>query len=216
MDTIHARKDSGAPTPRSGERVMIDVLPSDESFPAQVEAADDTSAMIKPESRGRELPPIGASIRVTYVRKDGLYERMGKVTHLTEGPPTVVNVGLLGEATRTQRRDHARTDASLNVDVAIGDRAPTRCVTKDVSGGGVSFFLREAPLLSEGQEFAVVLNVPDGRLPIRARCQAKFVREVLRGSRWHIGSQFLDITDDDRQRLVRFVFRLSLMHGRSH
>lgn len=193
---------------------MLEVLPSGETYPGEVQSADDPSLVVlKPEPRGHELPQAGAGVRITYVRKDGLYERTGKVVNITEGPQGMVSVALSGEATRTQRRDHARTDASLNVDVEIGD-APVRCVTKDVSGGGVSLLVREVLQVIEGQEFAIVINVPDGRLPIRARCQAKFVREVLRGSRWLIGSQFVDITEDDRQRLVRFVFRLTLMHAR--
>ncbi len=193
---------------------MIEVLPSGEAYPGEVKVTDDVSVVIlSSETRGREVPPLGAAVRITYVRKDGLYERIGKVTHSAEGTSSAVNVELVGEAIRTQRRDHARTDASLNADVdAAGQQM--RCVTKDVSGGGVSLLFRELPPIHEGQEFAIVLNVPDGRLPIRARCQVKFVREVLRASRWLVGSQFVTIADDDRQRLVRFVFRLTLMHGR--
>lgn len=214
MDTIHSRKDGGIHRPRTGERVMIEVLPSGEAYPGGIKAADDVSSVVvSPENRGRELPPLGSAVRITYVRKDGLYEWTGAVTHLAEGPPPTITVALAGETVRTQRRDHARTDASLNADVEISGQQ-VRCVTKDVSGGGVSLLFRELPAVIEGQEFAIVLNVPDGRLPIHGRCQVKFVREVLRGSRWLIGSQFVSITEDDRQRLVRFVFRLTLMHGR--
>lgn len=214
MNTIHARKDGGMHRPRPGERVMIEVLPSGAACPGEVKAVDDGSSIVlSPEARGRELPQPGSAVRITYVRKDGLYERTGNVTDLTEGPTPLVHLTLVGETIRTQRRDHARTDASLNADVEVGEQQ-VRCVTKDVSGGGVSLLFRELPPVYEGQEFAIVLNVPDGRLPIRARCQVKFVREVLRASRWLIGSQFVSITEDDRQRLVRFVFRLTLMHGR--
>jgi len=41
------------------------------------------------------------------------------------------------------------------------------------------------------------------------------VREILRGSRWLVGSQFTVIADEDRQRLVRFVFRLELAQKRA-
>ncbi len=201
--------------PRSGERIMIEVLPSGDAYRGEVETVDDApSFVVSPEIRGGDLPAPGSDVRVTYVRKDGLYERNGKITQVIEGPQLQFNVVLTGEAVRTQRRDHARTDASLNADVeAKGSRV--RCVTKDVSGGGVSLLFREAPPVHEGEEFDIALNVPDGRLPIRARCRTKYTREILRGSRWLVGSQFVTITDEDRQRIVQFVFRLTLMYRRS-
>jgi c-di-GMP-binding flagellar brake protein YcgR len=78
----------------------------------------------------------------------------------------------------------------------------------------VSVLFSEIPSLAEGEAFGVILNVPDGRLPIRAQCQVKYLREVLRGSRWLVGGQFSTIADEDRQRLVRFVFRLELAQKR--
>ncbi len=200
--------------PRSGERIMIEVLPTGDAYPGEVKSVDNTpSCVVSPEIRGSELPPPGSEIRITYVRKDGLYEGNGKITQVIEGPEPNLGVLLTGEALRTQRRDHARTDASLNADVeAHGHRV--RCVTKDVSGGGISLLFREAPLVQEGEAFDVALNVPDGRLPIRARCQIKFIREVLRGSRWLVGGQFVTIADEDRQRIVQFVFRVTLTRRR--
>ena len=40
------------------------------------------------------------------------------------------------------------------------------------------------------------------------------MREVRRGPRWLAGSQFLTIAEEDRQRIVRFVFRLELAQKR--
>ncbi len=200
--------------PRSGERVMIEVLLTGDVYPGEVRSvADDPSLVVCPEARGVELPLPGCAVRITFVRKDGLYEEHGEITRLIEGPEPNLNVALTGEALRTQRRDHVRMDASLNADVELGDQH-VKCVTKDVSGGGVSLLFRESPPLQEGDEFGVTLNVPDGRLPIRARCETKFVREVLRGSRWLVGSQFVTLAEEDRQRIVQFVFRLELTHRR--
>jgi len=76
------------------------------------------------------------------------------------------------------------------------------CVTKDVSGGGVSVLFGEIPSLVEGESFEVVLNVPDGREPIRAHCQVKYIREVLRGFTMVGRRSVLDDRREDRQRLV--------------
>ncbi len=187
--------------PKVGERVIVEVLPSGESYPGEVVFLDHTGMGIAPAMRWAASPELGTAIRITFVRKDGLYEGHGAV------------VATLGDVSRTQRRDFMRRDASLNADLMVQGRA-LHCMTKDVSGGGVSVLFGEVPSLVEGEAFEVVLNVPDGRLPIRAQCQVKYVREVMRGSRWLVGGQFATIAEEDRQRLVRFVFRLELAQKR--
>jgi c-di-GMP-binding flagellar brake protein YcgR len=201
--------------PRVGERVMLEVLPAGESYSGEVRALDTATMMVVPAARGPALPAPGTDVRITFVRKDGLYEEHGTIAEITGAPEPLISVELEGEVIRTQRRDYVRKDTSLNVDVIAGGRT-IRSVTKDVSGGGVSVMYSEPPPFDEGQEFDIALNVPDGRQPIKAHCRAKYVREILVGSRWLVGSQFAAIAEEDRQRIVRFVFRLELAQGRSH
>jgi len=199
--------------PKVGERIMLEVLPSGGTYPGEVQAVDDSTMRVAPAMRAPDLPEPGASVRITFVRKDGLYEEHGTVAGLAGGPEVQVTVLLDGEIARTQRRDFIRKDASLNADLTVRGQA-YRGVTKDVSGGGVSLLFGEVPPVADDEEFDIVLNVPDGRLPIHARARAKYVREVLRGSRWLVGSQFETIAEEDRQRIVRFVFRLELAQKR--
>jgi c-di-GMP-binding flagellar brake protein YcgR len=199
--------------PKVGERVIVEVPPSRESYPGEVVIIDDASMGIAPAMRGAELPELGTAIRITFVRKDGLYELQGAVTATVSSPEVRVTIQLAGDVSRTQRRDFVRRDASLNADITVQGHA-FHCMTKDVSGGGVSVLFGEVPPLVEGEAFEVLLNVPDGRQPIQAQCKSKYVREVLRGSRWLVGSQFSTIAEEDRQRLVRFVFRLELAQKR--
>lgn len=200
--------------PRVGERIMLEVLPTGESYPGEVRALENGMMTIVPTIWTAELPAPGTTVRITFVRKDGLYEEHGTIGDVAGAPQPQVSVDLAGEIARTQRRDFVRKDASLNVEIVLQGRT-ARIVTKDVSGGGVSCLFSEAPPFADGEEFDIALNLPDGRQPIRARCRTKYVREILRGSRWLVGSQFAAITDDDRQRIVRFVFRLELAHGRT-
>ncbi len=199
--------------PKVGERVIVEVLPSGESYPGEVVFLDHTGVGIAPAMRWVVPPELGTAIRITFVRKDGLYEGHGAVAATLREPEVLVTVQLDGDVSRTQRRDFMRRDASLNADLMVQGHAH-HCVTKDVSGGGVSVLFGEIPSLGEGESFEVVLNVPDGREPIRAQCQVKYIRELLRGSRWLVGGQFSTIAEEDRQRLVRFVFRLELAQKR--
>lgn len=198
---------------------MVEVLPAGESYAGEVrEIAEGhmmTLALPLPRQEDGALAP-DVGIRMTFVRKDGLYEEEGSVRDVSgeripEGGLVVIKMN--GEPLRTQRRDFVRRDASLNAELEWNG-ARTRCVTKDVSGGGVSLLFGEIPTVDEGTDFGISLNIPDGRLPIKAQCRAKYVREVLRGSRWLAGSQFVHIAEEDRQRIVRFVFRLELAQRR--
>lgn len=199
--------------PKVGERVMLEILPSGESYSGEVRAVDNGTMRIAPAIRGQDLPEPGTDVRITFVRKDGIYEEHGTITDLVVEPDVQVILQLTGEISRTQRRDFIRKDASLNVDLTVRGHA-YHGVTKDVSGGGVSLLFSDLPSVDEDEEFDILLNVPDGRGPIQARCRAKYVREILRGSRWLVGSQFGMIAEEDRQRLVRFVFRLELAQKR--
>jgi len=199
--------------PRLGERVLIEVLPPGETFTGEVrELGTDYLVTVSVPVADPEVLLGDPTVRLTFVRKDGLYEASGMVQVVEPGEADdtanlIVRLG--GEAARTQRRDFVRRDASLNAELEWnGSR--TRCVTKEVSGGGVSVIFPEPPPITEGMEFTLALNLPDGREAIRAQCRTKYVREILRGSRWLAGSQFIEIAEEDRQRIVRFVFRLEL------
>jgi len=200
--------------PKVGERIILELLASGESYPSEVQAVDDSVMRVTPAMRGPDLPEPGGAVRITFVRKDGIYEEHGTVAEISRESEIVLTLQLDGEIARTQRRDFIRKDASLNTDLTAQGKS-FRGVTKDVSGGGISLMFNEIPPFAEAEEFDILVNVPDGRSPVRARCQAKYVREILRGSRWLVGSQFTTIADEDRQRLVRFVFRLELAQKRA-
>jgi len=199
--------------PKVGERVMVEVLPAGESYAGEVReiAGEHLISVAVPLEEDSLADDV--DVRVTFVRKDGLYEEEGRVRDVATAPEPRIVVRLNGEAVRTQRRDFVRRDASLNAELEYGHHT-IRCVTKDVSGGGVSLLFGDPPPFAEGAQFTVLLNIPDGRQPIRSRCRAKYVREMLRGSRYLVGSQFLQIAEEDRQRIVRFVFRLELSQKR--
>lgn len=203
--------------PRLGERVLVEVLPPGETFAGEVrDVGGDHRLMVNVPVPDPEVLLGDPTVRLTFVRKDGLYEASGMVQVVEPGEDddtANLTLRIREEAARTQRRDFVRRDASLNAELER-DGTRIRCVTKEVSGGGVSVLFRELPPLSEGEEFALTLNLPDGREAIRAHCRTKYVREILRGSRWLAGGQFLDIAEGDRQRIVRFVFRLELAQKR--
>src|SRR5712692_7607046 len=135
--------------PKTGERIIVEVLPSGESYPGEVVAVGESGMRIAPAMRRADLPDPGTAIRVTLVRKDGLYESQGAVIAVVGEPDVMITVQLDGDVSRTQRRDFVRRDASLNADLTVQGRG-YHGMTKDISGGGVSVLFSDVPPLVEG------------------------------------------------------------------
>src|SRR2546422_4695625 len=169
--------------PKVGERIILELLASGESYPSEVQAVDDSVMRVTPAMRGPDVPEPGGAVRITFVRKDGIYEEHGTVAEISRESEVVLTLQLDGEIARTQRRDFIRKDASLNTDLTAQGKS-FRGVTKDVSGGGVRVPFKQVAPLAGNEEFDILVNVSDGRAPVRARCPAKYVRESLGGGRW--------------------------------
>src|SRR2546430_929174 len=174
--------------PKVGERIILELLASGESYPSEVQAVDDSVMRVTPAMRGPDLPEPGGAVRITFVRKDGIYEEHGTVAEISRESEIVLTLQLDGEIARTQRRDFIRKDASLNTDLTAQGKS-FRGVTKDVSGGGISLMFNEIPPLSEAEEVVILLEVSAGRAPVRARGRATEVGGGIRGGRWRVGGR---------------------------
>src|SRR5437879_7646503 len=154
--------------PKVGERIILELLASGESYPSEVQAVDDSRMRLRQASGGPDLPDPVEAVRITFVRKDGIYEEHGTIAEISRESEIVLTLQLDGEIARTQRRDFIRKDASLNTDLTAQGKS-FRGVTKDVSGGGISLMFNEIPPFADAAEFDILVNVPDGRSPVRAR-----------------------------------------------
>src|SRR2546422_10644169 len=159
--------------PKVGERIILELLASGESYPSEVQAVDDSVMRVTPAMRGPDVPEPGGAVRITFVRKDGIYEEHGTVAEISRESEVVLTLQLDGEIARTQRRDFIRKDASLNTDLTAQGKS-FRGVTKDVSGGGGSPLFDEMPPLVGNGGFDILVNVPHGRAPVRGRCPGKY------------------------------------------
>src|SRR2546428_5915002 len=160
--------------PKVGERIILELLASGESYPSEVQAVDDSVMRVTPAMRGPDVPEPGGAVRITFVRKDGIYEEHGTVAEISRESEVVLTLQLDGEIARTQRRDFIRKDASLNTDLTAQGKS-FRGVTKDVSGGGGRLLFYEIPPPVGTEEFDILLNVSAGAAPTRARAHAKYV-----------------------------------------
>src|SRR3989442_11893076 len=167
--------------PTVGERIILELLASGESYPSEVQAVDDSVMRVTPAMRGPDLPEPGGAVRITFVRKDGIYEEHGTVAEISRESEIVLTLQLDGEIARTQRRDFIRKDASLNTDLTAQGKS-FRGVTKDVSGGGISPLFHKIPPVAEAEKFDILVNVPARGPRTRGRCPPQHRMKNLRGS----------------------------------
>src|SRR3989475_7414247 len=160
--------------PKVGERIILELLASGESYPSEVQAVDDSVMRVTPAMRGPDVPEPGGAVRITFVRKDGIYEEHGTVAEISRESEIVLTLQLDGEIARTQRRDFIRKDASLNTDLTAQGKS-FRGVTKDVSGGGLNTDFNENPPIAGVQEIYIPGDVTDGLSPATALRQAQAV-----------------------------------------
>src|SRR5437667_11394710 len=142
--------------PKVGERIILELLASGESYASAVQAVDDSVMRVTPAMRGPDLPEPGGAVRITFVRKDGIYEEHGTIAEISRESEIVLTLQLDGEIARTQRRDFIRKDASLNTDLTAQGKS-FRGVTTDVSGGGISRMLNEIPPVAQAQDSGLLV-----------------------------------------------------------
>ncbi|PDO10203.1 MAG: hypothetical protein BLM47_08420 [Candidatus Reconcilbacillus cellulovorans] len=119
------------------------------------------------------------------------------------------------EVVKEQRRSFLRVPASVDIAVRWDRRWRAVALTRDISGGGVSFYYEGVYPLEPGMSIDGWLLVPfrNGRID-----HAKFAGEVVRvessgdegGSRRLVMVRFDEISEAERQKIVRFCFEREL------
>lgn len=110
--------------------------------------------------------------------------------------------------TRVQRRSFLRVPAELEIAVKYTEQLQFVAMTEDVGGGGISFMCEGYIPLSSAAVIGCWLLVPYKNGSIE---HVPFKGEIVRVKMLETGKQlamtrFLEITDRDRQKLIRYCF----------
>ncbi|MDR5694221.1 MAG: PilZ domain-containing protein [Armatimonadota bacterium] len=197
-----------------GERVVVEVL--GKRYGTEVEAVDDRKIVIAAPLAEDGVPAIspGEVVRVFFSRSNGLYYYEGEVLQQYHSPPRWL-LGLSSDVQRIQRRDYVRIPVFLDARVQWRpDDTWKAAHTKDISGGGVCLILGEEPPLRLGDIFALQVALPDGGPPIATTVEIRRIEEKPENSTWLVGCAFSGIREVERQRIIRFVFRLEVQARR--
>jgi c-di-GMP-binding flagellar brake protein YcgR len=175
---------------------------TDTLLSSRVEGIEDGKLFIAFPSDGRgtnhELP-YATDLDIEWAAGRGLGQLKGVVRGRTDvGIPALV-IEVLGDAKIQQRREHARAEMVLEVEVwPTALSGPVSGVTLDVSGGGMRAVI-PAPLY-EGQLVRFVVDMPDGTsINGLARVIGQRDDDVA-------AFEFHEIVPGDRERLIKTVF----------
>jgi len=167
------------------------------------------------KSRSLYRASIGEKLQVYYFTQDGvkhLFEsdvlgfRKESVSLLSIRKPDPD--GIIKE----QRRSYLRVEANLEIGVRIGEKLRFVAVTEDIGGGGASFLCeRRWPIVPNVVLSCwLLLSYRDGSI-----AHAKFEGEVVRvlsvePDKHLVMLRFLDITESDQQKIIRYCFERQL------
>jgi c-di-GMP-binding flagellar brake protein YcgR len=105
-----------------------------------------------------------------------------------------------------ERRRYPRLELSLPVrykNLRKSGEVPAGSLSRDISAGGVCFKSRE--FISLACRLVVEINLPSAEKPIKAISKVAWIRKIPTGDNYELGNQFLEITKDDKNRILEFV-----------
>lgn len=183
-------------------------------FFSQIMDCDASSLQISaPQHRGQRVDILldGDPIYLRFSHEGVAYtcecRKLGWV-HQPEG----MRVSLPEQIERIQRRHFVRVDAELPVTLMLqlpdGAEVLLQTRTTDLSGGGMLITAeRELPLYLDAE---LILSLPPEQPGPQAellRLKAQICRLLRKDERFQIGLSFMNISEPQRDRLIRYIFR---------
>jgi hypothetical protein len=179
--------------PGSGQGTLT--TPTGEELPVRTfERADEVVLVVLVDVEGDERPLDAADLE--YTSRRGLVKLHGDAVFEDR---SLIRFRPHGDAEVLQRRDFVRVHTPHPVTLDSGDERGHRVHTVDLSGGGM--LLADAETLAADQTVRFVISVGADQEPVEGVARVVRIRED--GKR---ALMFEQISEHDRQRLIRFVF----------
>ncbi len=202
------------PLPRLNQRleVALDTRGSAQYFSKLMEETSESLRISQPEMQGMLLDlREGEPIRVWYTQSGGYWCLQSTVLGIHEqAGETIVEVARTGKVRRAQRRNHVRVDVSLLLHAERpgedGEAAERiSAVTRNISGGGVSFRSKEP--FEEGEVISLGFYLPQHGGDISSKAKVVHTRpDPDRPDHYVVACMFQRMAISDRERIIRFLF----------
>jgi hypothetical protein len=188
---------SSTPSIPAGEHVMLS-LPHIGLLPATVETTEPGAVVLVlavDDNRVKRL--AGADVAVEHATGRGI-NRFNGTLELNDRRPEQLRVVLSGDSERIQRREWARVEATLQVNVkGIDEPVGGETVTLNISGGGI--LVKDPWKMPLGIDVRVELEVEPGA---KIHALGRVVREPAPDQK---GIRIDSIGREESERLVRLV-----------
>lgn len=162
-----------------------------------------------PHKNGIRVPlRPGLEVRLIFTTQSGMFGSVVRILgrQLEPFPGLTTSLPRVFSSV-AQRREHVRLETAqpllygaLSSD---GDKELQPGTTVDLSGGGVFFISKFSSELGQ----ILVINLPLGGEYVR--CQGRVVRCAIEGAggkSYGIGVKFIDMNEQNREKIVRFIF----------
>jgi c-di-GMP-binding flagellar brake protein YcgR len=188
--------------PEQGQEVYV-IAPSGAAITARVRDAGASCTTLSFEENASDPVAVlaGGNVAVQYTNRRGVC-RIDGLAHKAPGIGAL-RVDYTSKIQLIQRREFVRVDAMLRVTYEpLGPSGWTaETTTTNVSGGGCMISGREGLHIDEVMPFCIEL---DGDIPEAGPLE--ILGRVVRETDGGLGIRIEQITDDERERLIRWVF----------
>ena len=173
-----------------------------------------------PTEKGVYLPlHVDQMLNFSVVRDSNAYAFSGLVDTVAQEPKPVVSIIVSSPVERIQRRQDFRVKCLIPLEVvatpaetSVGLQAAAltmKTATYDLSASGIS--LRTAKLIPEGTLPDIKIALPDGGPTIETTCKVVHCFAPPENpNKFHIGIKFQKIEENNKARIVRFIYRTQL------
>ena len=205
------------------ERVKVQLLDdiNPGNYYSRVEdATENTLMMTWPTDKGVPLPVhLNQMLGFSLVHEDSAYSFNGVVDKVVYEPLRMVEIIIASTILRIQRRENFRIKCLVPIEFIVvppddsvessQEELNLKTNTYDLSASGVS--IRSAKAIATGTIQEIILSLLDERPPIKTSCRVVHCFVPLENpDKFHIGMQFLELDENSKVRIVRFIYNLQL------
>lgn len=210
--------------PKINEILYIQIASADEKeehkeYKSRIADMDDSSFLIEvPMQQGSSRLKrlfFGDELSISYITEDGVRHYFNTyITGFEEDVVRLVRIRkpLPSDISKIQRRSFLRVHANLELAIQSEDLTRAVGLTEDIGGGGLSIYGETGFSIAEGQKLKCWLLVPYRNSTIE---HVNFEAEVVRIKTLETGRQlcmlkFMQISDSERQKIIKFCFERQL------
>ena len=145
-------------------------------------------------------------ITVTYmVEKKGMYKFDAKVIEkVRKGKITFIRIKRISDIVENQRRQFFRIETNFKVDLKRKDSEEIEHVASlDISAGGMKVYTDRK--IELGDILDTYFSLDETKMYIETKVVKKVRNDNIR-NRWEISLEFLNLSEKERESIIRFVF----------